>query len=403
MEILVQKYGGTSVGSIERIKKVAERVIEAKNEGNNVVVIVSAMSGETDKLIGMAKEITKDPNYRELDMLISTGEQISGALLAIALNAKGYEAISLTASQVKLYTDISHTKAKITKIVPERLLKELERGKIVIVAGFQGITEESEITTLGRGGSDTTAVAIAVSLGARICEIYTDVDGVYMADPRIVVEAKKLERISYEEMLELASSGAKVLQSRSVEFAKKYGVIIHVRSSFDKSKGTLIMEGGKKMEEILVSGVTYDKNQVKITIFEILDQPGIAAKVFSKLAEKNINVDMIIQSAGKDMKNNISFTVTREDLNLTIETMKEITKEVKAQGFEYDDQVAKVSLVGIGMRSHSGIASSMFQALALEGINIEMISTSEIKVSCVIKESQTEKAVKAIYKAFNLA
>jgi aspartate kinase len=403
MNLLVQKYGGTSVGSIERIKKVAGRIIKAKNAGKDVVVIVSAISGETDKLINMAKEITSNPNSRELDMLVSTGEQISSALLSIALNARGYEAISLIAPQVQIYTDASHTKAKITRIGTERLLKELKEGRIVIVAGFQGITEDLEITTLGRGGSDTSAVAIAVALGAEVCEIYTDVDGVYTADPRIVPNARKLSRISCEEMLEMASSGAKVLQSRSVEFAKKYGVIIHVRSSFNEEEGTLIMEGEENMEEVLISGVTYDKNQAKITIIDVPDRPGIAAKIFSRLAEKNINVDMIIQSSGRQERNDISFTVTKEDLNSAISAVKEAVKEVEAKGYEYNEEIAKVSLIGVGMRSHSGVASKMFTTLAEQGINIEMISTSEIKISCVIKESETEKAVKAIHEAFNLA
>ncbi|MDI6785225.1 MAG: aspartate kinase [bacterium] len=403
MEILVQKYGGTSVANIERIKKVAQRVIDAKNAGNDIVVIVSAIGGETDKLINMAKEIDKNPNCRELDMLVSTGEQISIALLAIALNARGYDTISLIAQQVQIYTDTSHTKAKITKIDTRRLFKEIKKGRIVIVAGYQGITEDLEITTLGRGGSDTSAVAIAAALGARVCEIYTDVDGVYTADPRIVPEARKLRKINYEEMLEMASSGAKVLQSRSVEFAKKYGVTIHVRSSFNENEGTLIMEGEENMEDVLISGVTYDKNQAKIVIIGVPDQPGIAAKIFSMLAEKNINVDMIIQSSSKDMVNDISFTVPKEDLNLATKTMEGIVEEVRAKTFECNDKIAKISLIGIGMRSHSGVASSMFQVLAAEGINIEMISTSEIKISCVIEESQTEKAVKAIHKAFNLA
>lgn len=402
MGILVQKYGGTSVANIEKIKKVAQRIISAKNAGNDMVVVVSAIGGETDKLINMAKEIDQNPNHRELDMLVSTGEQISSALLSIALNAKGYDAISLIAQQAQIYTDNSHTKAKITKIATERLFKEIKEGRIVIIAGYQGITEDLEVTTLGRGGSDTTAVAIAVALGARICEIYTDVEGVYTADPRIVPEARKLKRIFYEEMLEMASSGAKVLQSRSVEFAKKYGIIIHVRSSFTENEGTLVMEGEQNMEEVLISGVTYDKNQAKITIIGVPDQPGIAAKIFTMLAEKNINVDMIIQSSSKDMENDISFTVSKEDLNLAINTMERTVKEVRARTFEYKNNVSKVSLIGIGMRSHSGVASSMFQTLANEGINIEMISTSEIKISCVIEEFQTERAVRALHKAFNL-
>lgn len=403
MGILVQKYGGTSVANIERIKKVAQRVIKAKNAGDDIVVVVSAIGGETDKLINMAKEIDENPNSRELDMLVSTGEQISSALLAIALNTKGYDAISLIAQQAQIYTDASHTKAKITKIDSDRLFREIKKGNIVIVAGFQGITEDLEITTLGRGGSDTTAVAIAVALGARICEIYTDVEGVYTADPRIVPNARKLKKVSCEEMLEMASSGAKVLQSRSVEFAKKYGITIHVRSSFVENEGTLIVEGGEEMEEVLISGVTYDKNQAKIAIIGVPDQPGVAAKIFTRLAEKNINVDMIIQSSSKGMENDISFTVTKEDLTLAIETMKKVVKEVGAKNFEYKDKIAKVSLIGVGMRSHSGVASSMFQILANEGINIEMISTSEIKISCVIEESQIEKAVRAIHNAFNLA
>ncbi|MFH1562327.1 MAG: aspartate kinase [Nitrospirota bacterium] len=404
MGIVVKKYGGTSVGSPERIKKVAEQIIKAKGKEPQIVVVVSAMGDTTDELIKLAHEITQFPDEREMDMLLSTGEQISCALLSIALISMGCPAVSLTAQQVEILTTNAYTKAKIQKVSTDRILKELDAGKVVVVAGFQGITEDQNITTLGRGGSDTTAVALAAALDADICEIFTDVAGVYTTDPRIVPEARKLELIAYEEMLELASAGAKVLQARSVEMAKKFGVKIHVRSSFNDLPGTIVCEEVANMEDILVSGVTSHLDEAKITVSNVPNKPGMAAKIFSVLSEKNINVDMIVQSASTTGEtNNISFTVTNTDLAKSVQIMEEVSNEIGAGGVISDNNVAKVSIVGVGMRSHCGIASKMFSVLASKGINIDMISTSEIKVSCIIKRNQAEEAVKALHEAFDLA
>jgi len=403
MALIVQKYGGTSIAGPERIKKVARRIIETKKKGNRLVIVVSAPGDTTDELIKTVQQITHSPSEREMDMLLATGEQMSIALLAMAIHAFGEEAVSLTGGQVGIVTDKTFTNAKIKKIDTKKIEKELSKDKIVIVAGFQGITAERDITTLGRGGSDLTAVALASVLKADQCEVYTDVAGVYTADPRIVPDAKKIDRISYEEMLELASLGAQVMVPRSIHVANKFGVDIHVRSSFSNEEGTVITREVSRMEEVVVSGVAYDKDMVKVAITDVPDRPGIAAKIFGALGEAKINVDMIIQSSAVgEGVNSISFTVSRGALRKTLEIMEKVKKEIGAKGLVYDDGVAKVSIVGVGMRTHSGVASKLFSALAEENINIEMISTSEIKISCVIKEKDTEKAVKAIHRKFGL-
>lgn len=400
--LVVQKYGGTSVANLERIRNVAERVISYKKQGHDLVVVVSAMAGETDRLINLAKEITPDPSPRELDMLLATGEQVTSSLLAIMLKSLGYDAIALLGFQVPIITTNLFTKARIKEIKTERLRKELSLGRIVVVAGFQGVTEDGDITTLGRGGSDTTAVALASALKADLCEIYTDVDGVYTADPRIVPRARKLKKISYEEMLELASSGAKVLEMRSVELAMIYKVPVVVRSSFNYSEGTLITEEDEEMEKVLVSGVTYNRNEARISIYGVPDRPGVAAKIFGPIAEAGINVDMIIQTARPDGKADLTFTVPRPDFKQALEIVKKVGEELGIERVEGDDRIAKVSIVGAGMRTHSGVATKMFETLAKHGINIMMISTSEIKISCVIEEKYTELAVRALHEAFNL-
>jgi aspartate kinase len=402
MGLVVQKYGGTSVGDVERIRNVARRVIETKESGNQVVVVVSAMAGETDRLLNLAHQITKAPDERELDVILSTGEQVSIGLLSLAIQEMGHKAISFMGFQVGIQTDSAHTKARITRINAERVRQALKEGAIAIVAGFQGITEEEDITTLGRGGSDLTGVAMAAALNAEVCEIYTDVEGVYTADPSIVPEAKKLSRISYDEMLEMASLGAKVLQSRSVEFAKNHGVPIHVRSSFNNNPGTMVVKEDKEMEGVVVSGVTYNKNEAKISIMRVPDRPGVAAKLFGAVAKDNIVVDMIIQNISQDGHTDISFTVAKPDLRKTLQIMDKVAKEIGAERVISDDKIAKVSLVGVGMRSHSGVASGMFDCLGREGINIQMISTSEIKISCVIDSKYTELAVRALHDAFKL-
>lgn len=401
--LIVQKYGGTSVGSIERIKAVAERVVKTQRQGNNVVVIVSAMSGETDKLIRLASQISPNPDERELDLMLSSGERISTALTAIAINELGFRSMSFTGRQVGIITDEAHTKAKIERITGERVREAIDEGIIPIIAGFQGITETSDVTTLGRGGSDLTAVAIAAALRADICEIYTDVDGVYTTDPDIVPEARKLDRISYDEMLELASLGAKVLQTRSVEFAKKYEVPVVVRSSFNDNPGTLIVKEDEEMEKVVVSGVAYDKNQAKITVMSVHDRPGIAAKLFNAIASADVVVDMIVQNVSSDGKaTDISFTVSRTDSKKALKITGEIAKELGAKKVIMRDDIAKVSIIGVGMRTHSGVAAKMFETLAEHGINIMMISTSEIKVSCVIDAKYTELAVRVLHDAFEL-
>jgi aspartate kinase len=402
MSVIVQKYGGTSVGSLERIKKVAERVIALAQRDNKLVVVLSAMAGQTDALINLSKEITETPDPRELDVLMATGEQVSASLFAIAVKSMGYDCCSILGFQAGIHTDQIYGKARITKINTDRVLKELDQNRIVAVAGFQGIDERENITTLGRGGSDTTAVALAAALGADLCEIYTDVEGVYSADPNICTHAKKLTRISYEEMLELASLGAKVLDIRSVEFAKKYRVPIHVRSSFSTNEGTMVVEETKAMEKVLVSGVVYDKNQARITIPKVPDKPGIAYRIFDPVFKAGIVVDMIIQNTSVEGLTDLTFTVTKTDFQETKKIVRELAKGIGAEEVFGDPDIAKVSIVGLGMRNHAGIASEMFEALAKENINISMISTSEIKISCVIEEKYTELAVRALHETFGL-
>ena len=399
--LVVQKFGGTSVGDLDRIQNVANIVKKYVDEGHEVVVVVSAMAGETNKLLDYATHFSKTPPQREVDLLVSSGERVTSALLSIALQAMGKDAIALTGRQAGIKTTSDHTKARIMDIDPKKMQKHLKEGKVVIVAGFQGINENGDVTTLGRGGSDLTAVAIAGALKADKCEIYTDVDGIYTTDPRIEPKAKKIDVISYDEMLELASLGAKVMQSRSVELAKKLNVDIEVKSSFKPEiKGTLITKETSEMEKVLVSGIALDKNQARVSIFGVEDRPGISAEIFGKLANKNINVDMIVQNVGKDNKANLTFTVPQTELELTKEVLKEY--EEKSESIEYDDSIAKVSVVGVGMKSHSGVAAMAFKTLADENINILMISTSEIKISMVIDEKYGELAVRALHKAYQL-
>ncbi len=402
MAVIVQKYGGSSVANPRFLKRVAARVVGEKKKGNDVVVVVSAVGDTTDELMDLARQVTDDPSEREMDMLISTGEQVTTALLAMAIHQLKQEAISFTGSQVGIITDTTHTRAKILDINTDRIKQELRRGKIVIVAGFQGVTLNQDITTLGRGGSDLTAVALAKVLKAKMCEIYTDVDGVYTADPRIEGRAKKLHRVSYDEMLELASLGAQVMQARSMEVAKKYDVPLHIRSSFTRQPGTLITREVKAMEDILVSGVTVNKKEAKVTIQSVPDRPGIAAKMFKEIAAQNINIDMIIQNVSQTGTTDISFTVPLEDLKKTLEVSRKVARRIGAEKVTAAEDIAKVSVVGVGMRSHSGIAAKMFSALASKKINIDMISTSEIKISCVINRRHADRAVRAIHQAFGL-
>lgn len=402
--VIVQKYGGTSVGSIERIRAVAERVKRAVDAGNGVVVVVSAMSGETDRLIGLAHEITRSPLEREMDLLMSSGERVSAALTALAIRELGVEAMSFTGRQVGIVTDAAHTKARIENVSAERVREALRKKIVPVVAGFQGITDTSDVTTLGRGGSDLTAVAVAAAIGADLCEIYTDVEGVYTTDPNMVPEARKLDRISYEEMLELASLGAKVLQSRSVEFAKNHNVSLVVRSSFNDRPGTYVVKEDKEMEKVVVSGVAYDKNQAKITIIGVPDRPGIAGKLFGAVARENIVVDMIVQNMSPDgLTTDISYTVPRTEARKALRLAGDIAKDLGARGADLMEDIAKVSIVGVGMKSHSGVAARMFETLAKNSINIMMISTSEIKISCVIDSKYTELAVRVLHDAFGLA
>ena len=404
MALIVQKYGGTSVGNIDRIKNVANRVVRTARQGNKVVVVVSAMSGETDKLIGLAGQLSATPSEREMDMLLSSGERVTSALTAMAVEALGQKAKSFTGRQAGIITDTVHTKAKIERIAGDRIQQALDEGYVVVLAGFQGITETEDVTTLGRGGSDLSAVAIASAVNADLCEIYTDVDGVYTTDPNIVPEARKLDKISYEEMLELASLGAKVLQTRSVEFAMKYRVPVVVRSSFNDNPGTLVVEEDKEMENVVVSGIAYDKNQAKITVVNVPDKPGIAATLFKSIADANIVVDMIVQNVSSDGKfADISFTVPKTDTRKALEVSEVIAKDMGAERVDKRDDISKISVIGVGMRTHSGVASKMFQTLAANNINIAMISTSEIKVSCVIDLKYTELAVRVLHEVFGLA
>ncbi len=400
MSLIVQKYGGSSVADVKKIKRVARRIKKTVKEGNRVVVVVSAPGDTTDRLLESAYQISAHPSEREVDMLLATGEQISISLLTMALHSLGCPAISFTGPQVRILTDAAHTRARIISIDTKRIEEELKKGRVVVVAGFQGISQEEDITTLGRGGSDTTAVALAVSLKADSCEIYTDVEGVYTTDPGIVPSAKRLKEISYDEMLELSSLGAKVIQLRSVELAKRYNVRLHVRSSLSNKEGTMITEKGLEAPE--VCGVTYDKNQAKITIQSVPDRPGIASAIFTEIAKRNINVDMIIQSASLKGLTDVSFTIVEADLEKALPAIKEVAKRIEAKGVAASKGVAKVSIVGVGMRSHPGVAARMFSCLAKEGINIEMISTSEIKISCAIDEKYTQKAVKALHRGFRL-
>ena len=402
MALIVQKYGGTSVGSVELIQRVADRVAQTRQAGYDLVVVLSAMSGETDRLVRLASEVTPSPDEREMDMLLSTGERITIALLAMSLRGRGFNARSFTGRQVGIMTDSSHTKARIARVAADRIREALTEGVIPIVAGFQGINERSDVTTLGRGGSDLTAVALAAALKADQCTIYTDVDGVYTADPSIVPSARRLDKVSYEEMLELASLGAKVLQGRSVEFAARHNVPLVVQSSFKEGQGTRVANEDKDMERMAVAGVTGDRNQAKLTIIGVPDRPGIAARVFGPVAEANIIVDMIIQNVGQGSLTDISFTVPRVDLGRAMSLVQRVVKEIEAKSVEVTEAIAKVSLVGVGMRSHSGVASRMFEVLSREGINIMMISTSEIKISCVIDEKYLELAIRALHAAFGL-
>ncbi|MCL4537021.1 MAG: aspartate kinase [Nitrospirae bacterium] len=406
--LIVQKYGGTSVANAERIKAVAERVSQTVMQDNRVVVVVSAMAGETDKLISLAHQISPNPTEREMDLLLSSGERVTSALTAMAIEGLGHKAMALTGRQMGIVTDAVHTKAKIEKVTGERAKKALNEGYVIVVAGFQGITEGEDVTTLGRGGSDLSAVAIAHALNADLCEIYTDVDGVYTTDPSIVPEARKLDKISYEEMLELASLGAKVLQTRSVEFAMKYEVPVVVRSSFNDNPGTLVTKEDEDMEKVVVSGVAYDKNQAKITVMGVPDKPGIAARLFKGIADANIVVDMIVQniSSAKEpdkQATDISFTVPKTDSKKALKLTEGIAKELEAKGVDLREDIAKISVVGVGMRTHSGVAAQMFDTLAKHGINIMAISTSEIKVSCLIEAKYTELAVRVLHDAFGLA
>lgn len=401
MALVVMKFGGTSVGSIERIKNVARIIAKKKDEGHDVIATCSAMSGETDRLIGLLKDVDPDFSPREYDQLVATGEQASTPLVAQALISMGYEAVSLTGLQIGMETDGGHSKARIKSISDKRMRKELEAGKICVVAGFQGYDPETmDTTTLGRGGSDTTAVALAAAVGADVCEIYTDVDGIYTADPRICKGAKKLDKITYDEMLELASLGAKVLQSRSVEFGMKYDVDILVLSSLEEKPGTLVTKEDEEMEQVLVRGVASDKNQAKITITAVPDKPGIASSIFCKIAESNINVDVIVQNVSKEGNTDISFTVAQTDLIKTIKVCEEFKNTLGAKEVLSDENIAKVSIVGVGMRSHAGVAARMFDILSNNGINIMMITTSEIKVSCVVEEKFAELAVRVLHEAF---
>ena len=403
MALIVQKFGGTSVGNTERIQNVARRVAQSRAKGDQVVVVVSAMSGVTDKLIGLAKEITPLPDEREMDMLLATGEQQTIALVAIALQAQGQKAVSFTGAQAGIVTDGTHTKARIQNITPDEVHKALDEGNVVIVAGFQGRTRDGDITTLGRGGSDLSAIALAAALKADLCQIYTDVDGVYTADPRLVPAARKISEISYDEMLEMAGAGSKVMQLRSVEFAKKFNVVFEVRSSLNDNPGTIVKEETSSMEDVVVRGVSLDKNQAKVTVWSLPDQPGRAARIFNALSEATLNVDMIVQNAshaGGNPATDLTFTVDKPDLNKASKVLESLRTELGFREVSTDESIGKVSIVGVGMRSHSGVAARMFTVLAAENVNIGLISTSEIKISVVIDLASGEKAMRALHKAF---
>jgi len=400
MSLLVQKYGGTSVASIERIKQVATRIARSKRTGNDLVVVVSAMAGETNRLLALAHEISELPDEREKDVLLASGEQVSVALLTLALKELGYRARSYLGHQVRIETDRAYGKARILSIDSTKILHAISAGDVVVVAGFQGVDEEDNITTLGRGGSDTSAVALAAFLNAQACEIFTDVEGVFTTDPGICPSARKLARISYDEMIELASTGAKVLEIRSVEFAKKFAVPVHVRSTFSDAEGTWLVSEEESMTDVLVSGVACDKNEAKITLVRVPDQPGLAARIFGPIADAHIVIDMIIQNASEDGTTDLTFTVSKADHKMALKIMEKTLPEVHAKGIKVDTEIAKVSVVGVGMRTHAGVAAKMFQVLAAEGINIEMISTSEIKISVVIDAKYSELAVRVLHEAF---
>jgi len=403
--IVVMKFGGTSIGTIEKINVVAQRAIKEQNEGKDVLVVVSAMGDTTDELIDLSSKISKNPSRREMDMLLSTGEQVSSSLLSMAIIEKGGKAVSLTGYQVGVLTDEVFSEAKILKIDIKRIFEEFKKGNIVVVAGFQGVTASNDITTLGRGGSDTTAVALAAVLNANYCEIFTDVDGVYSGDPSVVLNAKKINVLSYDEMLELASSGAKVLHLRAVEFAKNHNVIIHVRSSFNNNEGTWVMDLGKsneRMEHAVVSSVTYDTNQVKISFFGVEDKPGVASKLFTAFAKANINIDMIVQNVGEGGKASISLTIKNEDLEIAKKVVEDLKTNLQIESVQIDPDIAKVSIIGAGMKSHPGVAAEMFSCLGDNNINIEMISTSPIIISCVIRSDRIKEAVRLLHDRFNL-
>lgn len=400
--LVVQKYGGTSVGDLERLKNVAKKVIEYRERGDRLVVVISAMAGETDRLLNLAHSISKFPDEREVDVLISTGEQVMSALLAITLKTMFCDGISMLGYQVRIVTDSSHNKARISKIEKEKIVSELDKGRVVVVPGFQGVDEHGNITTLGRGGSDTTAVALAAVLNADLCEIYTDVDGVYTADPNICEKARRINKISYEEMLEMASLGAKVLQTRSVEFAKRYNVPILVKSSFTEGDGTLVCKEVLSMEKMVVTGITHSKNEAKITVSRVPDKPGVASKIFTALSDANIVVDVIVQNVSRDNFTDITFTTAKADAKKAYNIMEKVAHNIGTEKVAIDENIAKVSIIGLGMRSHAGVASKMFTILAKEGINIEAITTSEIKISCVIDGKYGELAVRALHKEFGL-
>jgi len=402
VSVVVQKFGGTSVGDVEKIKNVALRVAESKKRIDHVVVVVSALGDTTDQLVELASRISSSPPEREMDMLLSTGEQVSMALLAIALKELGQDAISMTGQQVEILTDTVHTKAKIRHVKTDRIVQELRKDRVVVVAGFQGVTTEGEITTLGRGGSDTSAVALAASLHADYCEIFTDVDGIFTADPRLVPDAHKLNEISFMEMLEMASTGARVLQFRSVEYARNYDVPLHVRSSFHSGEGTWVKREEDIMEQAIISSVTHDFSEAKVTVIGVPDKPGVAADLFGALADANVNVDMIIQNVSEHARADISFTVSQSDLEQVKKVTGAVCESIGAGGCDFDEDIAKISLIGAGMRSHPGIAAGMFRVLADNEINIEMISTSPIKISCVVRGEAGEKAVKVLHEHFEL-
>lgn len=402
MALIVKKFGGSSLATPEHIKNIAKRIVEDKHQNNSIVVVVSASGDTTDDLIALAKKMHPNPPHREMDMLLSTGEIVSSSLMAMAIDNLGEQAVSLTGPQIGIMTDSAHTRASIRKVKTERITGELKKGKIVVVAGFQGKDDSDEITTLGRGGSDATAIALAIALKADVCEIFTDVEGVYTTDPRVVPEAKKIKTISYDEMLEMASSGAQVMQSRSIELASKYKLRLHVRSSFNKKEGTIIMEEQESMEKVFVRGVVAAKDEARVTIHNVPNKPGIAAYIFGELGKEKINVDMIIQSSAHQGKSDISFTVNEESLSQTLAVMEKAKEHLKAEKVSSDSNIGKIAVVGVGMRTNSGIAGKMFAALARENINIEMITTSEIRISCAIRRDLCDKAIKVLHKEFEL-